>query len=457
MVKRLLSALLALFGASALVAQSFPQPPDVQAYVTVAPTYASGLTANVTNTGTPPAYAYQPADISSSQTGYVVVGAQPDNAGGFCTENGTTCTEAKFRSHADCTHTLKDDPIRNYGQPGLSHLHEFFGNRSVNSYSTYASERGRPASNAAGGILNGTGYWFPAPVKTNPFADGHDYAVRCDYAVIYYTTEPTNSPSLVRIPRGLRYVLGTNMDDPDDLIVKAEIAAANAQPGTGGRYSYESNGFTGWYCLNGSNVVGVVHGFLKASDNSDPWGGACTTGMQIYAEAHGPPCWDGQNLWSPGGYKHLRQKIRDNTLGRDVCPNNWYELPALIIKVMFTHQGFSDYGSWRLSSDDMAATNAGHSMRNGESFHTDWLGGWDDATFVEWQTNCLGVGSLGGTPHQCNDSVISSTKRLIMGETAPDGRSPQVDLVTTYGTSSASKMFMVPSSSVGPKTMHVHP
>jgi hypothetical protein len=150
-----------------------------------------------------------------------------------------------------------------------------------------------------------------------------------------------------------------------------------------------------------------------------------------------PECWDGTNLWSPGGYKHLRQKIRDNVLALDVCPNGWYELPALEIAFFFTWSNSADYMSWRLSSDDgaqpssiqlptctagyaNAPCNDGGGTRtvlNGQSFHTDWLGAWDYTTMDEWMTNCLGLmGS--GTPHQCETSIISSTHALNYGTAA---------------------------------------
>src|SRR5919197_133805 len=37
------------------------------------------------------------------------------------------------------SHSLMDDPIVFPGQPGASHMHDFFGNESVNAFSTMAS------------------------------------------------------------------------------------------------------------------------------------------------------------------------------------------------------------------------------------------------------------------------------------------------------------------------------
>jgi hypothetical protein len=482
-------ALLCLLLADNAFAQSFPKPPDVPAYVPVAATYAAGTTPNVLGDGsnakggTPPAYAYQLADIATPsrsswiQTGsYSTPGTPATNY--FCavpseTFNGHGCPEPKFRTHVLDSHTLFDDPIRNYGQPGASHCHTFFGNRYANAYSTYSSLRNKRSSTAAGGQLNATAYWRPCVIVTR---SSKQYAVKADFNVVYYNTiSDTIAPTVQRIPRGFRYVFGYNMDDPDDTLQKKEIAVANAQPGTSGRYVYRvaaPQGVVGWRCV----TTGDFSPYLKTTGGADPFaslpGGTCTSG-QIQMTIIASECWDGVNLWSPGGYLHLRQTIIDNLASGDklICPNGWYRLPQLQIIFTFTEAGFSDYGTWRLSSDDMAATklnslptcttgyanapcNDGGGTRtveNGKSFHTDWLGGWDDTTMVTWQTNCLGI--LGGSPHQCEPSVISSTEALNYGP-LPDGTT--IVTTSTIGTGSTANMFLTSGTHKGPATIHHH-
>jgi hypothetical protein len=456
MIKYLKYFLLAvLMVPSMVLAQTFPKPPDVPEYVTVAATYQAGATPNTlgdnSNTwgGTAPYLASMPADIPSTEfpTGWIL-----GTSITYCLTVPVTCPEAKFRTQVNGSHILYDDPIRNYGLPGTSHCHQFFGNRGTNAYSTYARQRTSRGSNAGGGPYNATGYWLPCPVLTNPFADGKNYAVKIDNVIVYYTANVGENAKLSRIPRGLRYILGTNMDDPDDLIVKAEITTANAQPGTAGRYSYIGNGFVGWFCASTGQAVK----YLKNTDNTDPFSPTCPAGAQnFYIEFNGPQCWDGTNPWSPGGYKHMRYKIRDNYLGLDVCPNGWYELPGFIGKAYFTLGAFASYSTVRLSSDDPAATAAGHAMRNGESFHTDWFGGWDDTVFMKWQDFCLGINNQ--TARQCDYSTISATERLLTDSTGPDGlRNPHICLVCSYGVSSAANMYQLPSTSSGPAVINQH-
>ncbi|TXH49280.1 MAG: DUF1996 domain-containing protein [Desulfurellales bacterium] len=469
-MKKLISILCALMWTNVALAQSFPKPPDVPDYVPVTVTYQPRPGTNQLGDGsnakggTPPAYASQPADIpATTTTGWVV---NTSISGNFCDlpPSGGTCAEAKARFVAETSHISADDPIRNYCQPGMSHLHQFFGNRTTNACSTFASLRNnanafKGASTFGGGIVNGTAYWFPCPIKTNPFSNGKNYCVKSDYQIIYYTENPYNGyVKLNRIPRSLRYVTGHRMDAPGStgyVDFDAEIAAANAQSGTGGRYYRvgRGTGWIGWGCEStgesGKRYLGKKDG--SAGGFTTP----CPSSSRIYAEIIAPQCWDGVNLWSPGGYKHFRHAIGDNDTGaQDICPNGWYRIPQLILKIFFTHQGEADYKTWRLSSDDTAEVACGGcTIENGESFHTDWFGAWDDAIFMAWQDNCLGVNA---TPHECNYSVISATQRLITDSAAPDGsRTPQqVNLTNAYGTTLAANMWEIPSSYNGPKTLH---
>ncbi len=420
----------------------FPKPPDVPDYVAVPAVYKS-VGNNALGVGTPPAYADEITDPSPTDaTGWAQVG---DFSAGYLTE-GQGATEAKFRTHINATHVLRDDPIRNYGMPGTSPWHMFLGNRAVNAWSTYRSVRRNATSSAAGGPLNGTGYWIPALLAY----DGDDtYATVPDFGAVYYATNMSEADELVRLPRGLRYVTGWNMDDHHDALHTAEVTAG------GERYDLPvSNGFLGWKCVEADadggetilTTTGQVYSpCLKNADNSDPWGGLAVPGTRIVAVLHAPEFWDGVNLWSPGGYKHFRHGVHDDVLGKTVGPDGWYRVPRLELTFWYSHEGFADYGNRRLASDDhLSMIDPGHApMRNGSTMHMDWLGGWDAIFFALWQQNGLGVD--GGTPHQMNDSVVSATQRLIVSETAPDGRSPQVNI----GQHLTDTRILLPASGAG--------
>ena len=84
-----------------------------------------------------------------------------------------------------------DDPIVYPGQPGKSHLHQFYGNTLADANSTFASLRASGDS-TCNNIGNGTAanrsaYWMPAML------DGKGHVVVPDYVQVYYKREPDNS------------------------------------------------------------------------------------------------------------------------------------------------------------------------------------------------------------------------------------------------------------------------
>ena len=66
-----------------------------------------------------------------------------------------------FRFICQAAHLGYDDPIVYPGQPGKSHLHQFFGNTLTDANSTFASLRGTGDSTCMG-PLNRSAYWIPA-------------------------------------------------------------------------------------------------------------------------------------------------------------------------------------------------------------------------------------------------------------------------------------------------------
>jgi hypothetical protein len=533
MAKRILFALWALICATQAIASN-QKPPDVPTPVVQAKTYAAGTTLNVYGNGTattpdtPPWYASMPSDqATASRTNWLLTGTNTGSNYIDCGNLLVTC-EAKFRSFLNESHVLYDDPIRNYGEPGTSHCHSFFGNDSTNAYSTYASLRTRNEAHSGGGRLNATGYWSPCLILTNPFTDGKNYAMRPATIGLYYVTDNSLSSTLVSLPTGLRYVLGTNMDDPENTARLRALVVANAQSGTSGRYSFHGNGLNGIQCLvdtdgNGTldttltgaqTVTGTSYvQWLKGNDGSDPFLGNCkknTTSNAlalIIFDANGPDCWDGINPWVPGGYDHVINGVGDTQLNAGrlqfACPNHWYRIPPIQIKVQYTVTGFADYSRMRLSSDDgmqaklnalptcttdatgayanaPCATHSGpywngssYSVPNGASFHTDWMMGWDGLTLKTWEANCLGVrnlydgngnintttGSLiPSTPHTCENSIISDTLGMKQ-DTPPDGsHNPIVHpSATDYPSTSAGNMRQIRTTNPsGMPTFHVH-
>jgi hypothetical protein len=151
------------------------------------------------------------------------------------------------------------------------------------------------------------------------------------------------------------------------------------------------------------------------------------------------------NPWVPGGYDHVINSVGDTQLNASriqfACPNHWYHIPAIQIKVQYTVTGWADYQRMRLSSDDAmqaklnslptcttdatgayanapCATHSGplwngssYSVPNGASFHTDWMMGWDGLTLKTWEANCLGVRNLVLNEWESHGAVAISDMR----------------------------------------------
>ena len=129
---------------------------------------------------------------------------------------------SNFYSNCRFSHTAPDDPIVYPGQPGASHLHQFYGNTSADAYSTYSSLRENGSSTCMS-PLNRSAYWMPA------LLNGAGYVVRPDYVAIYYKRRPASDPkcgglgtvvgaegTCVPLPNGLRFIFGFNMLSPSD-------------------------------------------------------------------------------------------------------------------------------------------------------------------------------------------------------------------------------------------------
>ena len=73
------------------------------------------------------------------------------------------------------------------GQPGRSHLHQFFGNIRAAAFSTYESLR-TTGDCTCNNILNRSAYLMPAML------DGRGSVVRPDFVHIYYKRRTASGP-----------------------------------------------------------------------------------------------------------------------------------------------------------------------------------------------------------------------------------------------------------------------
>jgi hypothetical protein len=269
----------------------------------------------------------------------------------------TNDTLGAFRFICGAGQLLYDDPIMHPGQPGTSHLHQFYGNTSANGNSTYSSLRasgvttcGDPAQNAA----NRSAYWIPA------LLDGLGHVVQPDYVTIYYKRYPANSSectsglrgTCVALPRGLRFIFGRDM---------MNLSA----PKTGNPY---------FLCDNNTGNFPTLQQALAV----------CSAGHHIDAVIDAPMCWDGVHLDTADHRSHMSY-MEDSHMGYPRCPTTHpYIIPGFLLGANYLVIAGEDTSKWHYSSDEAAPTEPA-----GATYHADWFGAWDDTVMGMWTDFCI--------------------------------------------------------------------
>ena len=181
-----------------------------------------------------------------------------------------------FASYCDLSHSAPDDPIIFPRQPGASHLHDFFGNRGTDAYSTDDSLRANLAETCS---FQGdtAAYWVPALYE-------NDQRIEPTLLAAYYTAEFKDYTKAEPFPKGLKMVV-------------RDADAYN------------------WWCLgNGAtNMYGSV----------PP---RCPEGQHLELEIRFPDCWDGTYLDVPDHRSHMA--FSANAL----CPSSH---PVSVVQLKF--------------------------------------------------------------------------------------------------------------------------
>jgi hypothetical protein len=286
--------------------------------------------------------------------------ASPDEVGAF----RFTCLAGQL-SH--------DDPIVYAGQPGKSHLHQFFGNTGTNASSNYQSLRttgGSTCTRSADVSPQRSAYWMPAMM------DGAGNAVKPDYINTYYKRIPASDPHCavtsdpavvgrcVEFPNGLRFILGYDMTT-----------------GKGGPTDAKSldSWAMGFDCVmsdfSGTSYTGVQHTIADIVAT-----GKCPANAWLRVYLTFPACWDGKNLDTPDHRSHMSFGVPG--VG---CPaDHPYTVPDIAIQAYFRTDANFLAGKWHLASDEMMPGTV-----PGSTLHMDYWEAWSKPIKDLWETNCL--------------------------------------------------------------------
>jgi Domain of unknown function (DUF1996) len=187
------------------------------------------------------------------------------------------------------SHRNRDDPIVYPKQPGRSHDHTFFGNRSTNAFSTPGSLRGKRGT-TCGLPADTSAYWAPTLFVGRR-------AVEPPVLVATYTR--TTSGRVDPFPAGLKMIAG----DP------------NARTAQNARVAH-------WSCAfapgRRSSTIPTCPGTRR--------------GLQLHVTF--PNCWDGGRLDTPNHKSHMAYS------SGGVCPGSHpVEVPSLSLLITYPVAG----------------------------------------------------------------------------------------------------------------------
>jgi hypothetical protein len=241
-----------------------------------------------------------------------------------------------------------DDPIVYPGQPGMSHMHTFYGNTSTDAYSTVHSlAAASPSSCGRGmGTSDLSAYWVPSLMKKN--GDGTSSVVKHDlHTTVYYRRAGGGmGPGVQPFPVGLRMIAGSSM-------------ATSDQP--------QRLSIVQWTCGGGGPKRPHII--------------ACPAGPStaLHASLFFPSCWDGVHLDSEDHKSHMAYAHRNGT-----CPaGHPVSLPQVNIQLDFP----GVYGG----SDYYLASGGRYSL------HGDFFALWKNRVQNALVASCLNI------PHECGD------------------------------------------------------
>jgi hypothetical protein len=243
--------------------------------------------------------------------------------------------DGSFRVECTPAHRAPVDPIVSPGRVS-HHVHEFFGNTSTASRSTYGSMQDGSTTCTANG--DRAAYWAPALIApAGPF-------VEAERAIVYYRNRPVKYGRTVPFPPDFRMVAG-------------------------GREAYPH---AYWTCDGESDT-----GYESRRDSVPK----CPEGRAIKAHVFFPSCWDGVHIDSPDHRSHVAYGLGSNgeidgTNPKACPPSHPVKIPQLDFRVQYP------------TSDGTR-----HRFADGEAVpHADFWNTWNQQQLDAWVGKCLHAG-----------------------------------------------------------------
>ena len=245
---------------------------------------------------------------------------------------GPQGNQPQFLVECAFSHAAQDDPIVFPDQPGMSHLHVFFGNTDVDAGTTAADLIG--GTTTCEQQLDTAAYWAPA------LFDGDEMLEPVKSTAYYRPGIDVDPTSVQAYPVGLMMVAGNS-------------AATDVQPVS----------IVAWSC-----GAGIEREVLPPE---------CAEGRYLRLVVTFPDCWDGSHLDSADHHAHVAYSSRGE------CPGGYpVAVPQLQFSVEYPFTG--DAAGLRLASGGLLTG------------HADFLNGWDQDKLQTEVELCLHRGVVCG-------------------------------------------------------------
>ncbi|MFJ5984137.1 DUF1996 domain-containing protein [Lentzea sp. NPDC092896] len=244
---------------------------------------------------------------------------------------------SEFRVTCASSHRRQDDPIVFQNQSGVSHMHEFFGNRTTDAFSTLTSLRAGTTN--CNPISDRSAYWVPTLYKNGQ-------PVAPESVTVYYQGIHDRARA-VAPPQGLRYVVGN-----------AKAASPAENPAA--RWSCTTQSPSGRDFLN------------------------CPPGTKVETYLDFPTCWNGRDLDSANHRDHMA------FAAGLVCPSSHpVVVPRLEFLITYPVNGAGLSLGGTLNGANVTSA-------PGYTFHGDFMNAWDPVELQRRVSNCINAGYICG-------------------------------------------------------------
>ncbi len=300
--------------------------------------------------------------------------------------------EPSFRVQCYVTKVAPNDPIVFPGQPGMSHMHTFYGNHTTDAYSTInsllADRVGQCGSHFD--TVDRSAYWVPTLYKDGQPMTKDDGSIQLN---VYYKRAGANAGALVQqgFPQGLRIVAGD---------AKATTPQDNV-----------------WFKCAGA----VDTGSQNSYGHSFP---SCKSTEVLIAEVQFPDCWDGKNLDSANHKSHMTM----SSGSASTCPSTH---PVKLPKLMMEAWNFGVNGP---------ASSLSFASGGAYTFHADFFAAWDPRAQAGLVNSCLNE-----VLYDCNPRMFETISMASVTQA-------QIDAQTKFLNQPTTTMSTTTSTTVRPTT-----